>query len=192
MDFKGDKICSMPSFRGEVKPSVPCCRFTACKRTLRAWKDACRQNSAAVFLTRVSPASLLDVHGGFTTLMVESGWLEPGDRGADNPHCNIPNCRETHKGGQGPTLGCSTIDYDDEYSTLQVFRFELTCHDLFDVGGPVWKHLWCIKRKIFWMSFGWVQIPLEAWLYVHVFLGCVVLWRLRPCNGPNPPNKRIL
>jgi hypothetical protein len=35
MDFKGDKICSTPSFGAEVKPSVPC-RFTACKRTLRA------------------------------------------------------------------------------------------------------------------------------------------------------------
>jgi hypothetical protein len=30
------KIRSMTSFGGEVKPSVPCRRFTACKRTLRA------------------------------------------------------------------------------------------------------------------------------------------------------------
>jgi hypothetical protein len=30
MDFKGDKIRSTPSFGGEVKPSVPCRRFTAC------------------------------------------------------------------------------------------------------------------------------------------------------------------
>jgi hypothetical protein len=28
MDFKGDKIRSTPSFGGEVKPSVPCRRFT--------------------------------------------------------------------------------------------------------------------------------------------------------------------
>jgi hypothetical protein len=32
--FKGKKILSMPSFGGEVKPSVPCCRFAACKRSL--------------------------------------------------------------------------------------------------------------------------------------------------------------
>jgi len=32
--FKGEKIFSTPSFRGEVKPSVPCCRFAACKRSL--------------------------------------------------------------------------------------------------------------------------------------------------------------
>jgi hypothetical protein len=35
MDFKGDKIRTTPSFEGEVKP-VPCRRFAACKRTLRA------------------------------------------------------------------------------------------------------------------------------------------------------------
>jgi hypothetical protein len=28
--FKCDKIRSTPSFGGEVKPSVPCRRFTAC------------------------------------------------------------------------------------------------------------------------------------------------------------------
>ena len=33
--FKGKKILSTPSFGREVKPSVPCCRFTACKRTLK-------------------------------------------------------------------------------------------------------------------------------------------------------------
>ena len=32
--FKGGKILSTPSFGGEVKPSVPCCRFAACKRSL--------------------------------------------------------------------------------------------------------------------------------------------------------------
>ena len=32
--FKGEKILSTPSFGGEVKPSVPCHRFAACKRSL--------------------------------------------------------------------------------------------------------------------------------------------------------------
>ena len=31
---KGEKILSTPSFGGEVKPSVPCRRFAACKRSL--------------------------------------------------------------------------------------------------------------------------------------------------------------
>jgi hypothetical protein len=34
--FKDDKNQSTTSFGGAVKPSVPCRRFTACKRTLRA------------------------------------------------------------------------------------------------------------------------------------------------------------
>jgi len=32
--FKGEKILSTPSFGGEVKPSAPCRRFAACKRSL--------------------------------------------------------------------------------------------------------------------------------------------------------------
>ena len=32
--FKGEKIFSTASFGGEVKPSVPCRRFAACKRSL--------------------------------------------------------------------------------------------------------------------------------------------------------------
>jgi hypothetical protein len=32
--FKGEKILGTPSFGGEVKPSVPCRRFAACKRFL--------------------------------------------------------------------------------------------------------------------------------------------------------------
>ena len=34
--FKVEKILSTPSFGGEVKPSVPCRRFAACKRSLMA------------------------------------------------------------------------------------------------------------------------------------------------------------
>jgi uncharacterized protein (DUF1786 family) len=32
--FRAKKIRSTPSFGGEVKPSVPCRKFAACKRTL--------------------------------------------------------------------------------------------------------------------------------------------------------------
>jgi len=45
-----EKILSTPSFRGEVKPPVPCCRFTACKRSLelrgsRILDEICRNIS---------------------------------------------------------------------------------------------------------------------------------------------------
>ena len=48
--LQGEKILSTPSFGGEVKPPVPCRRFTACKRSLNVtWKPGIfRQNSSAI------------------------------------------------------------------------------------------------------------------------------------------------
>jgi hypothetical protein len=49
--FQDEKIPSTPSFGGEVKPAVPCLRFTACKRSLNVtWKSAFRQNSRLIFI----------------------------------------------------------------------------------------------------------------------------------------------
>jgi hypothetical protein len=49
-DFSGLKIHRMPSFRGEVKPSVPCRRFAACKRTLRfTWESELQAKLAGHF-----------------------------------------------------------------------------------------------------------------------------------------------
>ena len=48
--FQGEKILSTPTFGGEVKPSVPCRRFTACKRSQNVtWKSGIfRKNSSAI------------------------------------------------------------------------------------------------------------------------------------------------
>jgi len=45
-DFSGEKILSAPTFGGDVQPSVPCRKFTACKRTQK-WRGSrhFRQNS---------------------------------------------------------------------------------------------------------------------------------------------------
>jgi hypothetical protein len=54
--FSDEKIHSMPSFGGEVKPSVPCRRFAACKRTLRfTWKSESQTKLTGHF----SPNSVL-------------------------------------------------------------------------------------------------------------------------------------
>jgi len=49
--FQNEKILSTPFFGGEVKPSVPCRRFTACKRILDCtWKSvSSRLNSRLSF-----------------------------------------------------------------------------------------------------------------------------------------------
>ena len=48
--FQGEKILTTPSFGREVKPFVPCRRFTACKRSLNVtWKSGIfRQNLPAI------------------------------------------------------------------------------------------------------------------------------------------------
>ena len=61
-DFQGQKIVSVPSFRGEVKLSVPCCRFMACKRFLNvAWKLTFRQNHRLIFSPTSSTFHCLDL-----------------------------------------------------------------------------------------------------------------------------------
>jgi hypothetical protein len=55
-DFSGEKIHRMTFFGGEVKPSVPCRRFAACKRPLRfTWKSESQAKLAGHF----SPNSAL-------------------------------------------------------------------------------------------------------------------------------------
>jgi hypothetical protein len=53
------------SFGGEVKPSFPCHRFTACKRAPQSMSEMlCLQNFyRTLFLTGDSPASLPDGSG---------------------------------------------------------------------------------------------------------------------------------
>jgi hypothetical protein len=57
------KIRSTTSFGGEVKPSVPCRRFTACKRILWAWIKMLRKPNCLHFSPK-SPDCLPDGSGG--------------------------------------------------------------------------------------------------------------------------------
>ena len=62
LDFQGRKILSAPSFGGEVKPSVPGRRFTACKRFLNVdWKSTFRQNYRLIFSPTSSTFRCLDL-----------------------------------------------------------------------------------------------------------------------------------
>jgi hypothetical protein len=87
--FKGKKILSTLSFGGEVKPSVPCRRFAACKRSLNvAWKLTFRQNYRTVLAHGVPPfatrglSRCVDVGGH---MVVEAGTSKiRGDPGLHN------------------------------------------------------------------------------------------------------------
>ena len=61
------KILSTPSFGGEVKPSVPCRKFTACKRSLNV--NGSRAFSGKIhrpFLAQVVPPFTTRASGGET------------------------------------------------------------------------------------------------------------------------------
>ena len=66
--FQGEKILSTPSFGGEVKPSVPCCRFTACKRFLNAtWKSGISGKIQRPFLAHIVPPFATRISGETTS-----------------------------------------------------------------------------------------------------------------------------
>ena len=68
--FLGEKILSIPSFGGEVKPSVPCCGFVACKRSLNLRGS---QNLGKITTGHLSrPQFHLSLLGSLTSLRTEA------------------------------------------------------------------------------------------------------------------------
>ena len=66
--FQGEKILSTPSFGGEVKPSAPCRRFTACKRFLNAtWKSGVSDKFHRPFLAHIVPPLATRISGETTS-----------------------------------------------------------------------------------------------------------------------------
>ena len=59
--FKGEKIRSTPSFGGEVKPSVPCRRFAACKRSLNGVEVVISANYRITFSPTVPTSTAGDL-----------------------------------------------------------------------------------------------------------------------------------
>ena len=78
--FKGEKILSPPSFGKEVKPSVPCRRFAACKRSLNvAWKSTFRQNYRTILAHKFHLSllgSLVGAPGGGSGNVQKSGGVQ--------------------------------------------------------------------------------------------------------------------
>ena len=91
--FKGEKILSIPSFGGEVKPSVPCRRFPACKRSLelsgnQILGQMCRNISRP---RRVPPSAA----GGLSRRWTwRRRWesLKAGERNGNLPPKTCPGC----------------------------------------------------------------------------------------------------
>jgi hypothetical protein len=66
--FQGEKILGTPSFRGELKPSVPFRRFMACKRSLNAtWKSGISGKIHRPFLAHTVPPLATRLSGETTS-----------------------------------------------------------------------------------------------------------------------------
>ena len=66
--FRAKKTSATPSFGGEVKPSVPCRRFTACKRFLNAtWKSGISDKIHRPFLAHIVPPLATRISGETTS-----------------------------------------------------------------------------------------------------------------------------
>ena len=66
--FQGEKILSTPSFGVEVKLSVPCHRYTACKRFLNAtWKSGISGKIHRPFLAHLVPPMATRISGETTS-----------------------------------------------------------------------------------------------------------------------------
>ena len=66
--FQGEKILSTPSFGEEVKPSVPCRRFTTSKRFLNAtWKSGISGKIHRPFLAHIVPPLAARISGETTS-----------------------------------------------------------------------------------------------------------------------------
>jgi hypothetical protein len=99
------KIRSTTSFGGEVKPSVSCRRFTACKRNLRAWIEMFRKQN----LTAISHPSLqtacqmaLEVKLGLSWTARPVGW---------SPNCHKCADHVTSERGSQAHIGLSSNGY---------------------------------------------------------------------------------
>ena len=93
--FRAKKILSMPSFGGEVKLSVPCRRFAACKRSLNLRGS---QNLGKITTGHLSRpqfhlsllGSLTSLHGGTWRLKWEC--LKAGESNGKLPPRTCPGC----------------------------------------------------------------------------------------------------
>jgi hypothetical protein len=113
--FQGEKILSTPSFRGEVKPSVPCCRFAACKRSLNVTcKLAFWQNYQPTFSLTVPAfaARISRVIWMWRHLVVEVGMSKLG--GVPGSHNKPIGCGASGACAPGPD------DEDEEEHTIIV------------------------------------------------------------------------
>ena len=94
--FRAKKILSTPSFGGEVKPSVPCRRFAACKRSLnlRGCRNLGKNYYRTSFLPTVPPLAprISRVVADLCTWWLKWERLKAGESNGKLPPRTCPGC----------------------------------------------------------------------------------------------------
>ena len=114
------KILSTPSFGGEVKPSVPCRRFAACKRSL----NLCGSRNLSKITGHLSrPQSHLSLLGSLASLrtyrhLATKVGTSKGGRESNGelpprtcPRCSVPEPYRSHDWALVPASPASKAEY---------------------------------------------------------------------------------
>ena len=117
--FRGEKILSTPSFGGEVKPSVPCRRFAACKRALNLRGSLNLGKITGQFLAHSSTFSLLGSLALLRTyrhLAAKVGTSKGGGKQWQTtprtcPGCSVPEPYRSHDRALVPARPATKAEY---------------------------------------------------------------------------------
>ena len=117
--FRAKEILSTPSFGGEVKLSVPCRRFAACKRSLKL-RGSRNLGKITGHLSR--PQFHLSLLGSLASLRNTGTWRRKWERlnaGESNgklppricPGCSVPEPHRSHDWSLVPASPASKAEY---------------------------------------------------------------------------------
>jgi hypothetical protein len=102
------------------------------------------------------------------------------------PKCGV--CRMTSGNWQWPTY----CFYNE--STIVTNHYRIIPFNAFLVSRPCFLFTGPDGHEVkgAWLLASWVRIPLEAWMFLFVFLCCVVLFRQRPLRRDGHSSKEVL
>ena len=200
LDFSGQKkILSAPSFRGEVKPSVPCRRFTSCKKIAECYVEV--GHFQANLIGYFSP---MQFHLWLLGSLEDDQWrrLEHSKNKKVHKHLHLwplgPHRRRlavragTSKGSTISQYGCSTFgalateaqqkEEEEEEDTCSVFRTRFV-----DILTDDWDILTVSPISYFffflYFAYSFSYFVLALPLYVLYVMGLLLPLLIRPYSG---------
>jgi len=184
--FRAKKILSTPSFGGEVKPSVPCRSFTACKRSLNVTcKSAFRQNLPDISRPQfhLPPLGALAWWHAWRRLVVKVGTSNP-DRTISLKGCSaylktiikFRCCRNLSRAVLAKHMKCGAAETYDVRCCRNLWRALLPkpitlrcCRNLSRCGAAETDHVRCCRNLSRCGAAGTYAIHSRR-RYIHVYV----------------------